>query len=174
MIMMKPNHIQLQCPPRPRENIYNLSLPDTPVQSKKKTRKQHCSASGENSKQQKTLVLQDAEIGRICKHTRATTGGRLQKSCMSNEIQQQKTWAGNRNVGCKNRRKLSSFHSKQKIWTISPQITLLLSQIHLFRFKYSNHHVCRTTEDLHCPPYIPWSGGNLPYRPYIYMITHIQ
>lgn len=86
MIMRKPNDSQLQCPPKQRKNIYSLGLPDTPVQLGKKTTP---FGFRENSKQQKTPVLKDAEIGRICKHARATTGGLLQKSCMNNEFQQQ-------------------------------------------------------------------------------------
>lgn len=36
MIMMKPSNSQLQCFPRGRKSIYNLSLPDIPFKYKKK------------------------------------------------------------------------------------------------------------------------------------------
>lgn len=95
---------------------------------------------GENSKQQKTPVLKDAEIGRICKHARATTGGLLQKSCMNNEFQQQ-TWAGNRNLCCKNTRKSGPFPLELFCWYRRYRQSYNTLAVHLFKCNYSNRHV---------------------------------
>lgn len=71
MTMMKPNNGQLQSAPGQKMSARVLAC--QPLLSVKENK---CRlASGETQDFTKKLVLQDAEIGEICKHARATTGG---------------------------------------------------------------------------------------------------
>lgn len=69
MTMMKPNNGQLQSPPGQRMNVYKLACQSLLCEGKKRTAVQ---LQGKLKTRQRKPVLEDAEIGEICKHVRAT------------------------------------------------------------------------------------------------------
>lgn len=74
MMMMKPNNGQLQSPPGQKMSVYMRACPPLLCEGERTA----VWLRGGKKKTQNTtkkLVLQDAEIGEICKHGRATTGG---------------------------------------------------------------------------------------------------